>query len=58
MVAYGVEEDTGCINYEKLREIALQEKPKMIVAGASAYARAMDVKEIGEIANEIDAYSL
>ncbi|ABO51664.1 serine hydroxymethyltransferase [Desulforamulus reducens MI-1] len=56
VVAYGVEEDTGCINYEKLREIALQEKPKMIVAGASAYARAIDFKKIGEIAKEIDAY--
>ncbi|GAB6179315.1 serine hydroxymethyltransferase [Desulfotomaculum defluvii] len=56
VVAYGVEEGTGCINYEKLREIALQEKPKMIVAGASAYPRAIDFKTISEIAKEIDAY--
>ena len=56
IVAYGVEEDTGRINYDKLREIALQEKPKMIVAGASAYPRAIDFKRIGEIAGEIEAY--
>ncbi|AQS60386.1 serine hydroxymethyltransferase [Desulforamulus ferrireducens] len=55
-VAYGVEEATGRINYDKLREIALQEKPKMIVAGASAYPRAIDFKRISEIAKEIDAY--
>lgn len=56
VVAYGVEEATGCINYNKLREVAVQEKPKMIVAGASAYPRAIDFKRIGEIAKEIDAY--
>ncbi|MEG6522847.1 serine hydroxymethyltransferase [Desulfotomaculum sp. 1211_IL3151] len=56
VVAYGVEEATGCINYDKLREVAVQEKPKMIVAGASAYPRAIDFKQISEIAKEIDAY--
>ncbi|MEW6696545.1 MAG: serine hydroxymethyltransferase [Bacillota bacterium] len=56
IAAYGVEEATGRINYDKLREIALQEKPKMIVAGASAYPRAIDFKLIGEIAKEIEAY--
>lgn len=56
VVAYGVEEETGQINYDKLREVALQEKPKMIVAGASAYPRAIDFQRIGEIAKEIDAY--
>lgn len=56
VVAYGVEEATGQIDYDKLREVALQEKPKMIVAGASAYPRAIDFKRIGEIAKEIDAY--
>lgn len=56
VVAYGVEEATGQIDYDKLREVALQEKPKMIVAGASAYPRAIDFKRIGEIAKEIEAY--
>ena len=56
IVAYGVEEATGRINYDELREIALREKPKMIVAGASAYPRAIDFQKIGEIAKEIDAY--
>ncbi|MDO7786822.1 serine hydroxymethyltransferase [Desulforamulus aquiferis] len=56
VVAYGVEEETGQIDYDKLRQIALQEKPRMIVAGASAYPRAIDFKRIGEIAKEIDAY--
>ena len=56
VAAYGVEEQTGRIDYDKLRQIALQEKPKMIVAGASAYPRAIDFKTIGAIAREIGAY--
>ncbi|SHE97101.1 glycine hydroxymethyltransferase [Desulforamulus putei DSM 12395] len=56
IVSYGVEEATGRINYDQLREIALREKPKMIVAGASAYPRAIDFKRIGEIAKETGAY--
>ena len=54
-IAYGVDKDTEQIDYDKLREIALAERPKMIVAGASAYAREIDFKRIGEIAKEIDA---
>lgn len=54
-IAYGVDKETEQIDYEKLRDIALAEKPKMIVAGASAYAREIDFKRIGEIAKEIDA---
>ncbi|MGB5822805.1 MAG: serine hydroxymethyltransferase [Proteocatella sp.] len=54
-IAYGVDKETEQIDYEKLREIALAERPKMIVAGASAYAREIDFKRIGEIAKEIDA---
>lgn len=54
-IAYGVDKETEQIDYEKLREIALKERPKMIVAGASAYAREIDFKRIGEIAKEIDA---
>lgn len=55
-VAYGVDKETEMIDYDKLREIALAEKPKMIVAGASAYPREIDFKKISEIAKEIDAY--
>ncbi|MGF7183939.1 glycine hydroxymethyltransferase [Desulfitispora alkaliphila] len=54
-VAYGVEEENEQINYEELREQALKHKPKMIVAGASAYPRAIDFAKIGEIAKEVGA---
>lgn len=53
-VSYGVDEN-GFIDYDKLREIALEVKPKMIVAGASAYARTIDFEKIGEIAKEVGA---
>ncbi|MDD7182732.1 serine hydroxymethyltransferase [Peptostreptococcus porci] len=55
-VAYGVNPETEMIDYDKLREIALIEKPKMIVAGASAYPREIDFKKISDIAREVDAY--
>lgn len=55
-VAYGVNQETEMIDYDKLREIALKEKPKMIVAGASAYPREIDFKKISDIAREVDAY--
>lgn len=55
-VAYGVDKETETIDYDKLREIALKERPKMVVAGASAYPREIDFKKISEIAKEIDAY--
>ena len=54
IVPYGVNDD-GFIDYDKLREIALDCKPKMIIAGASAYARAMDFKKFREIADEVGA---
>ena len=54
--AYGVDKETETIDYDKLREIALAEKPRMIVAGASAYPREIDFKKISEIAKEIGAY--
>lgn len=54
-VAYGVDEKTGMIDYEKVREIALQSKPKLIVAGASAYPRIIDFKKFREIADEVGA---
>lgn len=55
-IAYGVDKETERIDYDKLREIALAEKPKMIVAGASAYPRAIDFVRISEIAKEVGAY--
>ena len=55
-VAYGVEKETEKIDYDKVREIALAEKPKMIVAGASAYPREIDFKKISVIAKEVGAY--
>ena len=55
VVFYGVEDD-GFINYDKVREIAVREQPKLIVAGASAYARTIDFKKFREIADEVGAY--
>ena len=54
IVPYGVN-DEGFIDYDKLREIALECKPKMIIAGASAYARTIDFKKFREIADEVGA---
>lgn len=53
--SYGVDE-TGRIDYDALEEIALEFKPRMIVAGASAYSRIIDFKRFREIADKIDAY--
>ena len=55
VVLYGVN-DEGVIDYDKVREIAVKEKPKMIIAGASAYARIIDFKKFREIADEVGAY--
>lgn len=55
-VPYGVEDDTHRIDYDKLEALAKENKPKMIVAGASAYPREIDFKRIGEIAKEVGAY--
>ncbi len=57
-VFYGVEKDTGRLNYDKIEEIALKERPKMIIAGASAYSRDMDFKRFREIADKVDAFLL
>lgn len=54
IVPYGVN-DEGFIDYDKLREIALKSKPRMIIAGASAYARAIDFKKFREVADEVGA---
>ncbi len=55
MVFYGVGDD-GRIDYDKVREIAKKEKPKMIIAGASAYPRTIDFKIFADIAHEVGAY--
>ncbi len=57
-VPYGVDKESEKIDYEKVREIAIEEKPKMIVAGASAYSREIDFKKFREIADEVGAYLL
>ena len=58
IIPYGVTEDTNVIDYDALRELALKERPKMIIAGASAYARTIDFKRFREIADEVGAYLL
>ena len=55
VVAYGVREEDGLIDYDQLREQAHAERPKMIIAGASAYPRTIDFATFGEIAREVDA---
>lgn len=55
-VPYGVNPETGTIDYDEVRKIALECKPKLIVAGASAYPRAIDFKKFREIADEVGAY--
>jgi len=54
-VAYCVEEETGTINYDKMEEVALAERPKLIIGGASAYSRDWDWKRMREIADKIGA---
>ena len=55
-IAYGLNPETEMIDYDALEEIAKKERPKLIVAGASAYPREIDFKRISEIAKSIDAY--
>lgn len=55
IIPYGVDEKTHLIDYDALEEIAKKEKPKMIVAGASAYPRVIDFERIGKVAKEIGA---
>ena len=56
MVAYGVDPVTHRIDYDQVRDLAKQHKPKMIIAGASAYPRIIDFKAFREIADEVGAY--
>ena len=55
---YGVDQETGLLNYDKIQEIATKEQPKMIIAGASAYSRDMDFKRFREIADSVGALLL
>ena len=52
---YGVEKETGRLNYDKIEEIAIKEEPKLIIAGASAYSREIDYKRFREIADKVGA---
>lgn len=56
IVSYDVDPVTEMIDYDKLRQLAIKEKPKMIIAGASAYSRIIDFKKFREICDEIGAY--
>ena len=56
VVPYGVNDETEMIDYDEMRRIALECKPKMIIAGASAYSRIIDFKCCREIADEVGAY--
>ena len=56
MVSYGVDEATGRIDYDALERVAKECKPRMIIAGASAYPRVIDFKRFREIADEVGAY--
>lgn len=55
-ISYGVDKDSEQINYEELRKIAIENKPKLIVAGASAYPRIIDFEKFKEICDEVGAY--
>lgn len=54
-VFYGVEKETGLIDYKQMREVALREKPKMIIAGFSAYSRDLEYAKFREVADEVGA---
>ncbi len=56
IVPYGVTEDTNTIDYDELRKLAIEHKPKLILAGASAYPRVIDFEKFAEIAKEVGAY--
>ena len=54
-ISYGLDEKTGRVDYDAMEELALKERPKMIIGGASAYSREWDYKRMRKIADEIDA---
>lgn len=55
-ISYDVDKETGQINYDELRKLALKERPKLIVAGASSYSRKIDFAEFSDIAKDVGAY--
>lgn len=55
-IEYGLNKETELIDFEEVRKLALEHRPKIIVAGASAYSRAIDFKKFREIADEVNAY--
>ncbi|MEZ0006814.1 serine hydroxymethyltransferase [Flavobacterium sp. 28YEA47A] len=57
-VFYGVDQETGLLNYDKIQEVATKEQPKLIIAGASAYSRDMDFARFREIADSVGAILL
>ena len=57
-VQYGVRESDGLIDYNEVEKLALEHKPKLIVAGASSYSRVIDFAKFREIADKVDAYLL
>ncbi len=58
VVSYGVGRETGTIDYDEVRKLAVERRPKIIVIGASAYARTLDFKAFQAIAKEVGAYTL
>ena len=56
VVSYGVSEETGRIDYEEFRRVALENKPQLIIAGASAYSRTIDFEFMSKVAKEVGAY--
>jgi len=58
VIAYGVNKDTECLDYEEIEQLAVEHRPKMIIAGASAYPRIIDFKRFREIADKVGAYLL
>ena len=56
VVSYGVSEETGRIDYEEFRRVALENKPKLSIAGASAYSRTIDFEFMSKVAKEVGAY--
>ena len=57
-VSYGVDRETGMIDYEAVRELAVKHRPKLILAGASAYSRIIEFRVLSDIAKEVNAYFL
>ena len=57
-VFYGVEKETGLLDYDKIEKMAIEEKPQMIIAGASAYSRDIDFKRFRQIADKVNSFLL